>query len=114
MKFKKRLIKYNFIIRIYQDALSSECQNNFITLQAYWKEQLNCMRILASSQNKKMKTSLNIRGLRFECRFSSYSVFGLIVCNDNQVHAKYTSYTNKQKKRNLTEFSIFVQFSSGV
>jgi hypothetical protein len=51
------------------------------------------MRILTSSQNKNMKISLNIGGLRFECGFGSYSIFGLIDLSDNQVHAKCTSYT---------------------
>ena len=51
------------------------------------------MRILASSQNNKIKTSLNIGGLRFECGFSSYSVCGLIDLHDNQVYAQYASYT---------------------
>jgi len=40
-----------------------------------------------------MKTSLNIGALRFECGFSSYSIFGLVDLNYNEVHTKYTSYT---------------------
>ena len=44
------------------------------------------------SQNNKTEKFLNIKGLRFECGFSSYPVFRIADLNDNQQSAQYTSH----------------------